>query len=81
MTDVINKPMRNVWRTKKRMFEKNSAPSVSVSLVGLKSWIKTGRAWSTAQTNAVESRSMRVSSIKNKMIPNAKNTISCVKIA
>ncbi len=69
MTDVVNKPMRKLWRTKKRMFEKNSAPSVSVSLVGLKSWIKTGRAWSTAQTNAVELRSMRVSSIKSKISP------------
>ena len=44
--------MRKLWRTKRRTSAKNFALSASVSLAGLKSWIKTGRAWSIAPTNA-----------------------------
>ena len=51
--------MRKLWRTKRRTFAKNFALSASVSLAGLKSWIKTGRAWSIAPTNAAALKSMK----------------------
>ena len=52
--------MRKVWRTKKRMYEKKNVQSASESLAGVKSWIKTGTAWSIAPTSVAELKSMRV---------------------
>ena len=55
------------WRIKRRTFAKKNVRSASVSLVGLKSWIKIGIAWSIAQTNVAASKSMKGWIIKKKI--------------
>jgi len=67
VTNVVNKPMRKLWRTKRRTSAKKNVQFVSASLAGQRSLIKTGTIWFIAQTSAAELRSMRVSSIRNKV--------------
>lgn len=48
-----------MYGAQKKNVRKKNALSASASLVGLKSWIKTGTAWSIAQTSADGLRNMR----------------------
>jgi len=52
--------MREIWRTKKRMSGKKNVLSANESLVGVRSWIKIGIAWSIVQTSVAVLRRMRV---------------------